>query len=60
MASYRFLPGDNGDSESVAGFVGDHVSGRRPLIRSGESQQIHSAYSVRLRGLESLLKSNPS
>ena len=45
---------------SVAGFVGDHVSGRRPLIGSGESQQIHSAYSVRLRGLESLLKSNPS
>ena len=40
--------------------MGDYVSGRRPLIRSGESQQIHSAYSVRLRGLESLLKSNPT
>ena len=57
MASYRFLPGDSGVSLSVDGFVGDHVSGRRPLIRSGEGQQIHSAYIVRLRGLESLLKS---
>ena len=41
----------------MVGFVDDHVSGRRPLIRSDESQQIHSAYRVRLMGLESLLKS---
>ena len=62
MASYSFLPGDSGDSLSlsVAGFVDDHVSGRRPLIRSCESQQILSAYSVRLKGLEALLQSNPS
>ena len=41
------------------GFVDDHVSGRMALICSGESQQILSAYSVRLRGLEALLQSNP-
>ena len=44
----------------MAGFVDDHVSGRRPLIRSGESQQIRSAYSVRLWDLEALLQSNSS
>ena len=62
MGSYRFLPGDSGDSLSlsVAGFVDDHVSGRRLLIRSGESQQILSGFSVRLRSSEELLQSNPS
>ena len=35
------------------------MSGRRPLIHSGESLQILSAYSVRLRGLEALLQSKP-
>ena len=57
VAGYRFLPGDSEDSLwAMDGFVDDHVSGRRSLIRSGESQQFFSAYSVRLRGLEALLQ----